>query len=427
MSERKLFDKEMEDAVLACMVMNNSIIPNIQRKMNEHDFFDPFNRITYRAISTLYTKGSVDIVSLNAETGSQNAGFIAGLTDIVPSTTNWDYYVTKVKSYSVLRKSIEQAQELLSATAETINEKLDESIRMLSNISDASSGASIKSARDLILPMIEKVETAYKNKGRLTGIPTGFSSLDDRIDGWQNEFYILGARPSQGKTACAVNSMLRMARKGVRVGLVSAEMKDVRIMLRLLSDHTGLNSRSIRNGFLTEGNITRICTAGEELAELPLYIDDSSTSLESAVATCRVMRRILKVQIIFIDHLGMLTMNDKMQAWERESKKSKTFKALQKELGIPIVALSQVGRQVENKMPTLADLRGSGSYEEDADTIIFLHRERLESEDDTPIPANLYVAKQREGEIGNCELLFFPKITRFADVQKDKYKDGAKC
>ena len=109
---RKLYDKEMEDAVLACMVINNSIIPNIQHKIFENDFFDSFNRIVYRAISALYAKGFVDIVSLNAETGGTNAGFIAGLTDIIPSASNWDYYATKVKTYSVLRRSIEQAEVL---------------------------------------------------------------------------------------------------------------------------------------------------------------------------------------------------------------------------------------------------------------------------------------------------------------------------
>lgn len=765
MSARKLFDKDMEEAVLACMVINSSVVPNIQRKIFENDFFDAFNRIVFRAISALYTKGYVDIVSLNAETGGVNPGFIAGLTDIIPSASNWDYYATKVKTYSVLRRTIAEAEELLSATAETINEKLDESIRNLSNVSDSSSGSSIKSARDLILPMIEKVEAACKNRGNITGLPTGFACLDEKLDGWQNELYIFGARPSQGKaqplnakiktisgwkemgdisvgdkiasidgkesfvtgvfpqgikdvyrvtfsdgrsteccldhlwevsnphrsekstvintknlklltenkwnknricvktvsgdfgvsndlpidpwllgfligdgcftggtisfstadkeiverikdivspdmnvsyvgkydyrivklnhghnntpvkdaviylgldglyshekfipsqylesnkdvrvsllsglissdgeatkfgtvsysttseklcndiiylsrslgficsketrqtyftykgikkpglisyrinilmsnemkenvfflprhkdrivktrtrgnrlsvtsveysrtceaqcimvsheshlyitddfivthnTACAVNSMLRMARKGIKVGLVSAEMKDVRIMLRLLSDHTGINSRSLRNGILSEKNIQQVCTGGDALSQLPIYIDDSSITLEGVVATCRVMRRVLKVQIIFIDHLGMISMNDKLPAWEKESKKSKTIKALQKELGIPIVALSQVGRQVENKMPTLADLRGTGSYEEDADTVIFLHRERLESTDDTPIPAVLNVAKCRDGEIGLCDLLFFPKITRFADVEKDR-------
>jgi replicative DNA helicase len=422
MSHRKLHDKEMEDAVLACMVINNSIIPNIQRKIFENDFFDPFNRIVYRAISTLYAKGFVDIVSLNAETGGTNPGFIAGLTDIIPSASNWDYYATKVKTYSVLRRAIEQAEDLLSATAETINEKLDESIRTLSNISDSSSGSSIKSARDLIIPTIEKVETAFKNRGKITGLPTGFECLDDKLDGWQNELYIFGARPSQGKTACACNSMLRMARKGIRVGLVSAEMKDVRIMLRLLSDQTNINSRSLRNGLLSERNIQQVCIGGEELASLPLYIDDSSTNLEAVVSSCRVMRRVLNVQIIFIDHLGMISMNDKLPAWEKESKKSKTIKYLQKELGIPIVALSQVGRQVENKMPTLADLRGTGSYEEDADTVIFLHRERLEAEDDKPIPALINIAKCRDGEIGLCDLLFFPKLTRFTDVEKERQK-----
>jgi replicative DNA helicase len=128
------------------------------------------------------------------------------------------------------------------------------------------------------------------------------------------------------------------------------------------------------------------------------------------------------VQIIYIDHAGMINVNDDTPQWEKSSKISKTIKNVQKELSVPIVLLSQVGRQAENKAPTLADLRGSGSFEEDADTVMFLHRERLESVNDEPIPAELNIAKCRDGEIGLVELLFFPKLTRFMDKAEKRFE-----
>lgn len=421
MTERKLHDKDIEGALLSVMVTDNSIIPNIQRCVHENDFFDGFNRIVFRSINGLYSKGCVDIVSLNAETGSVNPAFIASLTNTVASSANWKYYSDMVKSYSILRSFLKIREESENVNVKNISQMLDRVIHDCTKISDVSGGSSIKSARDLVIPMIEKVEKAVQTRGSLAGLPTGFSCLDDKLDGWQNEFYILGARPSQGKTSCATNSALRMCQKGIKVGIISAEMKDIKIMMRLLSDISGINARSLRNGLLSDQNIKRVCIAGEQLAQYPLYIDDSSIRLEAVVSSCRVMKRTIGVQIIFIDHAGMITVEEKIHSYEKESLKSKTLKKLQSELGIPIVLLSQVGRQSENKMPTLADLRGSGSYEEDADTVMFLHRERLEAEDDKPIPAEINIAKCRDGEIGICDLLFFPKLTRFTDKEDSRY------
>jgi replicative DNA helicase len=418
----KLYDPELETAILAIMVIDASVIPNITREVQESDFFDPFNREVFRTILALNAKGCVDIVSLTRETGMKNPAYIASLTDTMASSANWQYYTHKVKQLSMYRGFMAIIEESKNTTPDTIEADLDDFIRRATKLSDISGGSNIKSAKELIPTMIETIETAYKNKGALIGLDTGLTGLNDKLDGFQSEYIILAARPSIGKTACAVNMMVREARKGVPVGFVSAEMKDAKIMMRMISDMTGINSRSIKNGLLKQANFTQITDCMGMMANtesFPFYIDDSSRKLEQVVSTCRIMVRMLGVKILYIDHAGMITVEGDLPAWEKESKKSKTLKALQKELNVPLILLSQVGRQTEQKPPTLADLRGSGSYEEDADTVLFLHRERLESVNDEPIPAELNVAKARDGEIGIVDLLFFPKVTRFVDKSRE--------
>jgi replicative DNA helicase len=418
----KLYDPELETAILAIMVIDASVIPNITREVQESDFFDQFNREVFRTILALNAKGCVDIVSLTRETGMKNPAYIASLTDTMASSANWQYYTHKVKQLSMYRGFMAIIEESKNTTPDTIEADLDDFIRRATKLSDISGGSNIKSAKELIPTMIETIETAYKNKGALIGLDTGLTGLNDKLDGFQSEYIILAARPSIGKTACAVNMMVREARKGVPVGFVSAEMKDAKIMMRMISDMTGINSRSIKNGLLKQANFTQITDCMGMMANtesFPFYIDDSSRKLEQVVSTCRIMVRMLGVKILYIDHAGMITVEGDLPAWEKESKKSKTLKALQKELNVPLILLSQVGRQTEQKPPTLADLRGSGSYEEDADTVLFLHRERLESVNDEPIPAELNVAKARDGEIGIVDLLFFPKVTRFVDKSRE--------
>lgn len=430
----KLYDPELETAILAIMVIDASVIPNITREVQESDFFDPFNREVFRTILALNAKGCVDIITLNNETGCKNPAYISELTSTVASSANWNYYTEAVKCYSMIRGLLINADNIkiqLDRLLENgmnrsipgkVISLLSDTIRDLTKLSDISGGSNIKSAKELIPTMIERIETAYKNGGALIGKDTGIVGLNNKIDGFQSEFIILAARPSIGKTAIAVNMMVKEARKGIPVGFVSAEMKDDKIMTRMVSDMTNINSRSIKGGLLKPEHFAKITDCMEVMnntESFPFYIDDSSRKLEQVVSTCRIMVRMLGVKILYIDHAGMITVEGDLPAWEKESKKSKTLKALQKELNVPLILLSQVGRQTEQKPPTLADLRGSGSYEEDADTVLFLHRERLESVNDEPIPAELNVAKARDGEIGIVDLLFFPKVTRFVDKAKN--------
>jgi len=414
------YDLELEKAILGIMIIDASIIPNITREIQESDFFDNFHREVFRVILTLNAKGGADLVSLNTETGGKNPGFIAALPDIMASSSNWQYYTRKIKKLSMVRGLGVLLENARMTLPDAVERDLSELIRCLTELSDVSGGNNIKSARELIVPMIEKVELAVKTRGAMVGLDTGFSGLNEKLDGFQSEYIIIGARPSIGKTSLAVNMMVKMAQKGIKTGFVSIEMQNIKIMMRLLSDVTNINSRSLRNGYLSGNNINQVCSSGERIAEYPFYIDDASQDLESVVSSCRSMVRILGIQVIFIDHAGMITVKDDIPGWDKASKISKTIKSVQKELNIPIILLSQVGRQTENKPPCLADLRGSGSFEEDADTVMFLHRERTESINDEPMDAELNISKARDGEIGIVPLLFFPKLTRFVDRIENK-------
>lgn len=418
MQKRKLYDLEIEKAVLASMIIDQSIIPNVQQAVKKGDFFDLFNQELYQAIQKLSSAQSLDIVSLNNETKGKNTAYVAELSNTVASSANWNYYTTQLKKYSMFRGFVKVIEDTQETTAETIKETLNETIETLTNISSVSSGSTIRSVRELMLPTVNAIEKAFKEKGGNDGIPTGFNKLDDKIGGIQNEYIILGARPSIGKTSFATNMILNMAKRGVKVGFISAEMSEEKIMFRFLSDLTNINSRQIRSGFLSNNHLARIQSEAGRIYEWNIYIDDKSRKLDDVVSSIRIMKRIHGCEIVFIDHAGMLIVEGNKQLFEKETVKSKTLKNLQTELGIPIVLLSQVGRQVEGKPPCLADLRGSGSYEEDADCVMFIHRERTDSSEEQKetVPAQIIVAKNRDGEIGAINMNFRFATTRFEEV-----------
>lgn len=421
MSERKLHDRNHELALLNCVFIDRSIIPNVSRMVQEADFSDSFNQLVYRKILELDMKGGADYISLNTETGGRNPAMIASLNDHVPTASNWEYYAKSVKRYSILRNALALAQNVLSATVDTIEKEIDTFLTKGAELMDVSGGAAVKQIREVIPAVIERIEKAYANKGELPGIPTGLDSLDRIIDGYQNDFIILGARPSMGKTACAVGSAASIVRHGKRVGFVSAEMPSEKILMRLLSARTGIDSRSIKSGRLKQGHFTQIQDAFGEIYDYDMWVDDQSQKLAEVVSSCRIMRRIKQCDIIFIDHAGMITCDGDGVA-EKGNTVSKTIKSLQKELGIPIVLLSQLKRDAEGKEPNLSDLRNSGSFEEDADVVMFLHRDRITADaqgnrvdERAPQQAKIIVLKDRDGEIGEAPVMFIPSTARFTD------------
>lgn len=421
---RKLHDLDHEIALLNCIYIDRSIIPNVARMVQAADFSDGFNQLVYRKILELDQRGGADHISLNTETGGKNPAFIATLNDHVPTSANWEYYAKSVKRYSMLRNALVLAQNVLSATVETIEAEVDTFLTKGAELMDVSGGAAVKPIREIIPAVIERIEKAYASKGELPGIPTGLDSLDRIIDGYQNDFIILGARPSMGKTALAVGSAASIVRGGKNVGFISAEMPSEKILMRLLSAKTGIDSRSIKSGRLKQAHFTQIHDAFGEIYDYNLWIDDQSTKLAEVVSSCRIMRRIKGCDVIFIDHAGMIVCDGDGVA-EKGNNVSKTIKRLQRELGIPIILLSQLKRDAEGKEPNLSDLRNSGSFEEDADVVMFLHRDRITSDGNggrvderAPQPAKVIVLKDRDGEIGEAPAMFIPSTARFTDCER---------
>lgn len=418
----KNVDTDMERSVLASMILSPEYIPNIVHSIAESDFYSPKHKEIYRAIVKMSdNKREINIVTLNAETESKFPADIAMLTDVIPSGANWAYYADRVKKLAQLRAFGELSERMHEVTIENIGEKLNEFSSTATMIAQ-SIGGNVKSARDFLLPMLESIEEAVRRKTEYSGYDTGLSSLNDVVDGLQKEYIIIGARASIGKTALGINIARALVRKGVKVGIFSLEMSGKALMLRMLSDICNLQAGMMKNGMFRTGGMEKINTKGLEMADWPLYlVDDTRGEFDKIIAKTRYMVRVLGVQVIIIDHASLMKFRDRrLQRYEQFSEMSNELQNLQRELNIPIVVMAQLGRDAEGKRPTIADLRESGAFEQDADQIWILHRERAQSADETSIPTELIVAKNRNGACGKVDLYFQPQFIRFVDKARER-------
>ena len=418
----KNVDNEMELCVLGCMILDNSIIPNITDAVCETDFYSQINREIFRAITNLNHGGNaVDIIAIHNEV-KKDPGYIASITDTVPTASNWKYYADKVKRLSQTRDFSELVEQCKEVTPETIDEKLTMFVEKAIRVSDNQGGADIKTCREMMMGVIDKLDKAVRFRGAISGIDTGFGDLNDLLDGIQNEYIILGARASIGKTALAVNIAKNMVRKNIPVGYFSLEMSGESLMMRMLSDETTVQARVLRSGMIGGNQLTAINNKGVDMAGYPLYVMDKTRGeLTKIISKSRYMVRVMGVKCLFIDHASLIRHPDrKMKRYEQFSEISNELQALQRELNVPIILLAQLGRESEGKSPTLADLRESGGFEQDADTVMLMHRERKLSEGARFIETDIDIAKNRNGACGIVKLMFFPEYIRFANMERDK-------
>ena len=415
-------DRDMERSVLASMILSPEVIPNITHAVSEGDFFFPNCREIYRAIVRMADRRQeINIVTLNAETGGKHPADVATLTDVIPSGKNWAYYVGVVKKLAQIRAFSDLLEKAKDVTIENVESKLSEFAGTAVQIGE-SCGGQIKTARDFVMPMIEAIETAMTRKTEYSGYDTGFSSINNIVDGLQKEYIIIGARASVGKTALGINIARALVRKGVSVGVFSLEMSGKALLLRMLSDLCNVQAGALKNGLVRDKNgMARINNIGLEMADWPLYlIDDTRGEFGRIVAKTRYMVRCLGVQVIVIDHASLMKYHDrKLPRFEQFAEMSNALQNLQRELNVPIVVMAQLGRDAEGKRPTIADLRESGAFEQDADQVWIMHRERAQSADETCIPTDLMIQKNRNGACGTAELYFMPQFIRFVDREKE--------
>jgi len=426
---------EAEQAVLGAILVDWNAMAEVVSKLSPDRFYSLQNQLVYSALLKLYTNSvRGDTLSLVDELTKEGkleqaggVGYIASLTELVPSASNIDHYTEIVLECSTRRELIKIALELRTMAFERGQEDskhlLDEAEKKIFALSQRNETTKIYNMQDIVKEDITIIDNRYKQKSSFTGVPSGFGKLDMMTSGFQNsELIIIGARPSIGKTALALSMMSHIAlEKNIPCGFFSLEMPYESIGMRLLSMTSHVDMGRMRSGMLQKSDFMKIQDAASNWFKAPLYtVDTPNMRLLDLRAMARRMVKNHDVKIIFIDYIGLITTeNPNAQVFEQVSEISKSLKALARELAIPVVALCQVSRDAEGHEPNLAQLRGSGSVEQDADVVMFIDRDRKNAEDKAVQDAKIILAKQRNGPTGDIEIAFLPSCSTFANKQKD--------
>ncbi len=430
-------NQEAEIATLGALLLDPESLATVIRYLRPEDFYKTSHQRVYQSILNLFDRSeAIDLITLTEDLKSNGlletcggAAYISKLTSAVPTSANVKYYAKIVQECSIRRYLARIASEMISKAYEDsldVRLVIEEAEQNIFEITDKQHTGTFKAAKDIVAQTIEAIEKLYHTKGSYTGVPTGFSELDNLTSGFQkSEFIVIGARPSVGKTALALTMAANMSvKQKISVGFFTLEMSSMALMQRLLSSEARIMSNRLRSGFLKPSDFHKLTEAAGKIYEAPLYIDDTpSLKLLDLRALARRMKSKHNVEIIFIDYMTLITSENRdLPRHEQIAEISRSLKALARELEIPVVALSQVRRESEGKQPNLADLRESGSIEQDADVVIFLHRERQSEAGEQDIPENiktdLVVAKQRNGPVGALQIAFIPEYTKFESMAK---------
>lgn len=426
-------DLEAEKSVLGALLIDKDSIVKVVEFLRPSHFYRPAHERIYSAIMTLFEKREpADLVTVPAELKRmgelENIGGVAYLTDLVnsvPTAANIEAYARIIKD-SAIRRSLITASaeigELAFQDAET-NMLLDKSEQLLYSISQNIVYQDFVPVKDTLEITFERLDELSKNRGSLRGVPTGLRSLDRMLSGLQKEnLIILAARPSVGKTSLALNIAQHAAvDKKFGVALFSLEMGREMLVDRLISAQGGIDGWKISTGNLEEEDFEKYGEAAGELAEATIFIDDTPgiSVLEMRTKARRLMLE-NKIDLIIVDYLQLISAPSAESRVQEVSKISQALKNLARELKVPVLALSQLSRAVEqrggDKKPQLSDLRDSGSIEQDADVVMFLWRPN----DEDRLNAKLNVAKHRNGPTGEFDLFFKAEFTKFYEVDASK-------
>jgi len=439
-------DDELERAALGSMLFDaDAVDAAVQNHLQAGDFYSRAHQRIFEAILNLDGKGlRSDIQTVIQElkqTGkldeSGGAAYVSALTSVIPSSANIEYYVQSILDHSLRRALLRVAGEIgVTAYDETRNspEILEEVEQSIFELRDNRQAFSYSKIDEVLTRTIDKIDEAYKTKQALTGIPTGFDRLNEMTSGFQpSDFVIIGARPSIGKTALALNMAAHIAFKHRKpTAFFSLEMSDVALAQRLISAEARVDGKNLRSGYLSSDDFRNILSVSGRMNEAPFYIVDMpNMKLLDLRSQARKLRAQEKVEIIFVDYLGLIGHeNNSLPRHEQISEISRSLKSLARELKIPVVVLCQLNREMERtgqgQPPTLANLRDSGSIEQDADLVLFLHKRPLkakkEGEPEPPpsdgYPTELIIAKQRNGPVGVIDLVLQSKYALFAPLDK---------
>lgn len=430
---------EAEMAVLGSMLIEKEAIAHGMDILKEKSFYKEAHRKIFAAISNLYVQDkAVDMVTITEELKRQrifsDIGGVAYLTDLINMVTtaaNVEYYAHIVRQKAILRDLIYTATQIVNecyAEKQDVEKILDQAESSIFNIAQDKVARGFQPVDDMIHNVIETVESFYQRKEHVTGIATGFHEFDALTSGFQpSNLVIIAGRPSAGKTSIVMNIVEHVSvQNKIPVGMFSLEMSKQELVLRMLCSQARVNSHEVRRGYLSKRYWTALTNAASRISEAPLYIDDSSTlSVLEMRARARRLATELGVQgkklgMIVVDYLQLMRGAGRLESRQQEiSEISRSLKSLARDLQIPVIAISQLSRRPEEKgrdgRPQLSDLRESGALEQDADLVAFIYREELYKQNDPDLQgkARIIIAKQRNGPVGEIDLIFLKEHTRF--------------
>jgi replicative DNA helicase len=425
---------DAERAVLGAVLIDNLVLATVAPILKEVDFFLDTHRRIYRAIGELAERSSaIDLVTVREELDRGGAieraggpAYLASLIDGIPDLLNVEHYARIVKEKSTLRRLITLGQKLTrdgSTPDRTPDDVLGSAASEIFDIAQDSARGGFVPLGAVAEHSLEILEEARGRQGLLTGLPTGFKELDRLTSGLQRaELIILAARPSVGKTSFALNLAQHVAiRESRSVGFFSLEMSKEALGLRVLCSEAEVNAKRVRDGFGSDQDFRQLVLAQTKIAGARFFIDDTSLLTVSEMrAKCQRLKREHGLDLVVVDYLQLMAGSGRPENRTQEvSQISRGLKLLAKDLQTPVIALSQLSRQSERRTgdqrkPQLADLRDSGSIEQDADVVIFLYREEMyERDTERKNLADVIVAKQRNGPTGEFELVFLHDQTTF--------------
>ena len=422
------------------MLTDKDAISSAVEVLKPEDFYREDNKIIYEAILNLYNRAEpVDIITLKTELQTMKQleavgglEYIAELPDKVPTTANVEQYIKIVEEKSSLRALIKTANELITLGYDQtleVEDILDSAEKRIFDVIQNRNQKGYTSIKDILVDSFTQLEQLYNQKQHITGIPTGFADLDYITAGLHpSDLVIVAARPAMGKSAFALNIATNAAvRANTPVAIFSLEMSKEQMTNRILCSEAMVDSNKVRTGKIEDDDWTKLAEASGTLSTSQIFIDDTpGISIMEIRAKCRKLKLEKNIGLVVIDYIQLVQASNKKNASREQeiSEISRSLKILAKEIGVPVIALSQLSRSVEQRpdhRPMLSDLRESGAIEQDADIVMFLYRDDYYNEDsEKKNIAELILAKHRAGSTGTVELAWLGSYTKFANL--DKYR-----
>jgi replicative DNA helicase len=428
---------EAEESVLGAVLLSADAANIALEKLHAEDFYRPAHQQIFEAIQGLFDANEpIDAVTvseiLRRDGSLERMGgvdFLTRLLDRVPTASNIEYYAGIVEEHALRRRLMQVGGtigSLATELKEPIADVLDRSEQEVFLVSERRIGGGLAPIDPLLGPAIEKAEELQRLGSEITGIPTGYRDLDRKLAGLHaTNLIIIAARPSMGKSALALNIAQNVALKDLPVAIFSLEMSREEVVSRMLCSAGRIDLQRLNTGRLTEADFTKLSNAASQLYKKPIYVDDSpGLTVTEIRAKARRLRRRPGLGLVVVDYLQLMHGSGGENRQQEIALISRSLKNLARELEVPVLALSQLNRaleQREDKRPRLGDLRESGALEQDADVVMFIYRDEYYNPDkvESKGVAEIVIAKHRQGAVGKVQMTFLPEFTLFADMGHD--------